>query len=99
MGTGYAAGLWSDRRRQLGTHVTARISLNSRGSFAQVSGVLAREQFAIMAAGDDALGVGGMDREAPDWRIGLDGQRQHLPAFAAVAGALDAAGVAGRDKQ
>jgi len=33
-GAVYVAGLRSDRRRQFGTHVTARISLNSRGSFA-----------------------------------------------------------------
>src|ERR1700733_3145437 len=36
-GTRILLSLRSDRRRQFGTHVTARISLNSRGSFAQVS--------------------------------------------------------------
>src|SRR5215469_15888042 len=61
-----------------------------------VAGVLGRVELAVMAAGDDALGVGRVRRERPDRRIRLDRQGQHLPFVAAVARAVDAAGTTDR---
>src|SRR5205823_5930670 len=60
-----------------------------------VAGVVAGEEFAVMAAGDDEAGVGSVRRELPDRRIGLGRQGERLPTLAAVARALDRPGIAG----
>src|SRR5262252_6578478 len=61
-----------------------------------IAGVLAGENLAIVAAGENPVGVRPMGRKRPDRRVGLDRQRWRLPGLSAILRALDRAGAAER---
>src|SRR4029077_20496076 len=61
-----------------------------------IAGIMAGEQLAIMAAGEDSVRVGGMRRKRPNRRIWLDRQGQPLHTPPAVFGSLDGPGAADR---
>src|SRR6516165_2816030 len=57
-----------------------------------IAGIMAGEHLAVVAAGENAVGLCRMGCESPDRRVGLDRQRQCLPTPPAVFGALDGSG-------